>query len=218
MMCRLHLLNNKNMANELIKQRVTTPPIALLERRRAMMFSRTVEQYVINSVDNPKIMAQLYSKGLCASPDGMTKKECAAVSPSSFSIRTSMGEPFDAFQYFTQFINIPINHFYGAGFTHIVFPPNIKTFASDCFRYCGFKGTIVIPESVTSIGQRALSPSYSSSATYIMEGETPPIVRAGNFASAKMIYVPDDSLDAYISALNGIVSSSKVKPISEYSS
>lgn len=218
MMCRLHLLNNKTMANELNNNGLLPPPIALLERRRAMMFSRTVEQYVINSVDNPKIMAQLYSKGLCASPDGMTKKECAAVSPSSFSIRTSMGESFDAFQYFTQFINVPINHFYNAGFTHIVFPPNIKSFASDAFRGCRFTGVIIIPATVTNIGPRNLSPTYSPKATYIMEGETPPIVSTGNFVTANMIYVPDDSLDAYISALNGIVSSSKIKPISEYSS
>ena len=83
----------------------------------------------------------------------------------------------------------------------------LQTIGDDAFALCGHAAIggiseIVIPSTVTSIGQGALQIVDGTLQKVTMRPTTPPTLRGKLFWTAPVVYVPDASLSAYRSATN----------------
>lgn len=81
---------------------------------------------------------------------------------------------------------------------------NIPAYA---FMYGGFSGRIEIPKGIQSIGEKAFA-NCDSLEEIMFLADVPPTLGVGCFdemASLKAVYVPVESYDAYVKALDGIV-------------
>jgi len=198
-------------------------------RRRAFMNS-SKEEYVINAVDNPKIMAQLYSKGYAKSPDGMTATECSKVT-SITKFTESVGyESFDGLKYFTKLESIPYECFYNKNLSGFTLPESIKSINEGAFRFGSFPKNyyIVIPSKVSYIGLYAFIGNANRPLNYVFKGTTPPSLTTNNRApdgtlsKVGYIYVPDEAIDVYKTAWGDLTFNDttgtaldKIKPMSE---
>lgn len=70
-----------------------------------------------------------------------------------------------------------------------------------------------LPSTVTHIGNTAF---HIARGIIICRPVTPPTLGSGNFPGASVIYVPDESVEAYKTASNWSTYADKIKPLSEY--
>lgn len=97
----------------------------------------------INSVENPELMALMYSWGWAEHEQFMTFDECAAVTDAQFASKAGTSSSnslfvgvtdFSALQYFTGLTTIPSYCFNGAtSITRIIFPETIDTIGNFIF-------------------------------------------------------------------------------------
>lgn len=117
-------------------------------------------------------------------------------------------------------------------------PSNVITLYNYCFYDCEGLETIDIPDSVTTIGIQAFDNISSLKKVTIGSGvskigamaffrtnnlskiqikaTTPPTITTNSFTTNVIIYVPDDSVDAYKSANIWSTMADRIKPLSEY--
>lgn len=198
-------------------------------RRRAFMNSPK-EEYVINAIDNPKIMAQLYSKGYAKSPDGMTATECSKVTSITRFTESVNYESFDGLKYFTKLESIPSACFSNKNLSGFTLPESITRIGESAFRFGTFPKNyyIVIPSKVSYIGLYAFISNNNRPLNYVFKGTTPPALTDNNRAPENTlskvgyIYVPDDAVDVYKTAWGDLTFNEttgtaldKIKPMSE---
>lgn len=153
---------------------------------------------------NPKVMAVFYSNGLCASPHFMTIEEAKVLTSNNLKVLEGheyYNEPFDGFQYCTtagpKYTNFG-NSFIGCGFTHVIFPNNIKGFPENMFRQNKLEGIIRIPASVKSTNARCFYQMYNKNPLYaIIEGLEPFSTFASAWESVDKIYVDPTKVDVF---------------------
>lgn len=157
-----------------------------------------------------------------------------------FGHNSVIGE-FMEFELFTNVTSLINSAFFGSSLTGIKFPTTIVSAGTDVFRscgnliqailneglvtmsrpfyQCGKLSSLTIPSTVTSLGSEAFY-YCSSLATLVSLPAAPPSVsnqwlRYNNIAK---IYVPDESLEAYMSDSNwGGRYASRIHPMSELS-
>lgn len=202
-------------------------------RRRAFINSLK-EEYVINAVDNPKIMAAMYEKSFAKSPDGMTAKECANIkvnegTTSNFDFQNYnfSGESFDGLKYFTGLTWIPNSAFFYCYLTGVTLPETVTKIGSNAFRWSRFPSNyrFVVPASVTFIDVRSTTYQSKAGSTlidFVFKGTTPPSVSRTSLSYVRNIYVPDEAVDTYKAAWGNITfddttgtALDKIKPMSE---
>ena len=101
----------------------------IVNRRRVMGGSEPVN-YLMTTATNPEVLAICYSKGWCASPNGMTYEEAAAV--------TDIGTTFKG--------NTAITHFEELEYF------GVTSFSAEAFRNCSNLESVVLGANVTTIG------------------------------------------------------------------
>ena len=106
-----------------------------------------------------------------------------------------------------------ISNTYEDGVGIITFDTDVTSIENWAFDGCSELNSITIPNSVTSIGNSAFS-SCSSLTSITIEATTPPSLSSKMFSSSPIIYVPDESVDAYKSATNWSSYASQIKPMS----
>lgn len=118
----------------------------------------------ITSDTNPVIMSIMYSNGLAANENYMTKAECAAVTESQLVKGTSYNSSifysqrsnitsFDEFKYFTGITELPRYMFYDMQqLVSIQLPEQITKIGDSCFYQNKKLASINLPDSITSIG------------------------------------------------------------------
>lgn len=97
------------------------------------------------------------------------------------------------------------NAFEGASFTEIILPSTLTTIGESAFDECYHLNAVTIPNGVTSIGSDAFwgVGIYSTGSTsFTIEATVPPTLGENAFANTNdcPIYVPAASLSAYQSA------------------
>ena len=88
------------------------------------------------------------------------------------------------------------------GLTSIIIPNSVTTIGNNAFNGCSGLTSITIPNSVTSIGDSAFN-NCSGLASVTVEATTPPTLGSGAFngtASGRKIYVPSASVNTYKAA------------------
>ena len=89
------------------------------------------EGYLFTSNDNAEVVAKMYAADKCASPDGMTKAECKAVTDLGTMFNGDKNlKSFDELQYFT----------------------GLTSLGNYCFGSCTSLTSITLPNSITSLG------------------------------------------------------------------
>lgn len=172
-----------------------------VEDKNKYAFTRYATKY---TPANPKVMDVLYSNNLCASPDYMTIEEAKVLTSNNLKVLKGHGyynEPFDGFQYCTtagpQYTNFG-NNFSSCGFTHVIFPNNIKGFPEDMFRQNKLEGIIRIPASVKSTNARCFYQMYNENPLYaIIEGLEPFSTYQSAWADVNKIYVDPTKVDVF---------------------
>lgn len=103
------------------------------------------------------------------------------------------------------------------GLTHITIPSTVTTIGQSAFQYCNHITSIELPSGVTSIGVVAFA-NMPAMTKFICNATVPPTLSNTNaFASTNnaIIYVPDDSVNAYKGAANWSTYASRIKGLSE---
>ena len=119
----------------------------------------------------------------------------------------------------------------------IVIPQGVTSIANNLFRYCSKVASFSLHESIVSIGGYAFSgcgsrdlfivPSsvnqiggaafYNTPIkTFVCKATTPPTVSGNMYLTCEVLYVPDESVEAYKAATNWSTYGDKIKPLSEY--
>lgn len=122
-------------------------------------------------------------------------------------------------------VNMPLltgtlSCFQGTGILSLILPA-VSIIGDYACAECPNLHTVDLGEDVTAINQRAFL-SCSSLTTMICRATTPPTLGSVVFGSTPIasgsgvIYVPDDSVEAYKAATNWIPYSDRIKPLSEY--
>lgn len=100
---------------------------------------------------------------------------------------------------------------------NIIIPPSVTTLGSSAFASCENLRKIVVPESVLSIGQYAFSRPYGIR-KYLLYGDTVKTLQRGNAFDYNfnfLIFVPDNLVNSYKSALYWSSYSDRILPMSE---
>ena len=108
---------------------------------------------IMTSVTNPEVMSLLYRSGKLSSSEYLLKQEAELFTTDDLSIilGTNVISHFDEFKYFTGVTEIPVNCFNNMSkLTSIVLPESIKTIGRSAFSNVGLT-YIYIPESVINI-------------------------------------------------------------------
>lgn len=107
---------------------------------------------IITKKSNPEVLKICYDAGWCASQDYMTELEAKAVSDIGKTFYSKNIKTFDEFRYFTGITVIPDNGFcYCYSLSSIILPDTITSIGNMAFSGLDIK-TIDIPDSVISIG------------------------------------------------------------------
>ncbi len=94
----------------------------------------------------------------------------------------------------------------------------ITEIGKECFRDCKSLLSAILPASLTKLGDSVFYGSTNLT-TVVCKAVTPPTIGGSVFAYTKaelIIYVPDDSVEAYKTATNWSAYADKIHPISEY--
>lgn len=100
---------------------------------------------------------------------------------------------------------------------NIIIPPSVTTLGSSAFASCENLRKIVVPESVLSIGQSAFSRPYGIR-KYLLYGDTVKTLQRDNafyYNFNFLIFVPDNLVNSYKSALYWSSYSDRILPMSE---
>lgn len=128
-----------------------------LNRRRVMGVSGGVD-IIMSTETNPEMMAVVYGKGWCASPDYMTKQEAEAVTTlgSSFCMGNTSVTHFEEFVYFTGVTQLLTNSFRSASnLASIVFPTSLTYIRDYCIN--GTKIVSIDTKNVYYVGSQSLT-------------------------------------------------------------
>ena len=135
------------------------------------------ENIAFTSNTQPALMAKMYSKGFAANQNFMTKDECAALTaddlqpsktdPSQSVFYNMNMTSFNEFVYFTGLTEIKKYTFMRAKFNSIVIPDTVTSIGDQAFDVCENLANIVIPNSVTTIGTYAFSQCKSLASVVI---------------------------------------------------
>lgn len=185
-------------------------------RRRSQMVGKPAP-FVINATDNPKYMGLFYNAGWCASPDGMTAKECAAVTQQQMDKILYFGgrvgaakEPMPDLSHFKKITSLPYEAFAYTLNTGIAYcPPNLRSTKERAFRRTRCS-RYYFPASFNSIGTGI---SIDTTGIWIFNSMVPPSGLSSNISNMTEVYCPDNALAAYQDAAGDYAN--KVKPISE---
>lgn len=108
------------------------------------------------------------------------------------------------------------NIFHMSGIEKMLFPKSVVGIPYGFLRNCQSLEYVEIEENVNFIGENAFS-GCPKLITTIIHALTPPTLQNGNFNyNTNIIYVPDESVEAYRAATNWSVLSSRIKPMSEF--
>lgn len=103
-----------------------------------------------------------------------------------------------------------------SGIEKMLFPKSVVGIPYGFLRNCQSLEYVEIEENVNFIGENAFS-GCPKLITTIIHALTPPTLQNGNFNyNTNIIYVPDESVEAYRAATNWSVLSSRIKPMSEF--
>lgn len=138
------------------KNSLPKPNVCLADDTGEIFFNEdNTNEKVITSTSNPAVMAICYAKGWAAHEDYMTAAECAAVTSLDDAFKGSAITSFDELQYFTGLTGNLYQQFVSCtALTSIIVPEGI-TSLSWTFRSCGNLKSVHLPNTLTSIGERA---------------------------------------------------------------
>ena len=108
------------------------------------------------------------------------------------------------------------NIFYMSGIIKMILPPDVRGIPYGFLRECQSLEYVEIRENVIFIGSNAFSscPKLIASVIYAI---TPPVLEEGNFNhSSNIVYVPDESIEAYKSATNWNKFTGRIQPLSNF--
>lgn len=109
--------------------------------------------------------------------------------------------------------------FYRSGVTVLDFTGSTFTITKDAFAEASSRLTkVILPNTIISIGWTAFA-YCKSLKTFIVLASTPPGLQSDTFRSTNstfIIYVPDNSVEAYKTATNWSAYANKILPISQY--
>lgn len=214
-------------------------------RRRALFGSKS-PAYILNAVDNPVMTAYFHEVGLCASPDGMTAKEAAAITsldsvatPYSKNVVTNK-ESADFMQYFVNLKTIPGYFFRGTHISSIKYPDSLLSIGMWCTGVC-YIDKFVFPEGFLGVATYNCAYGFNGTKgtpiTIIFKGTTPPRLNwyqwgGGDWralfsnGAPATVYVPDASVSVYKTAWQNATGTPAgmtaerclgcIRPISEY--
>ncbi len=181
----------------------------------------------------------LMSKGISADGVGITKDDAAKVTTISTWFKNNNAiTSFDEFVHFTSIESLEYQAFYGClSLNSIAFPPSLKTSGAQTFlndtalvnvNMGGLRDLqgyamknigatfIELPDTIATIGVQALAFNKNLEIV-IARPVTPPTIDTTFLAQCNKliaIYVPDESLSAYLTAWSAYAT--KIKPLSEY--
>ena len=216
--------------------------IGLINRRRAAQSGSPAITYLITEDGNKPVYDACVDNGLCGA-EGMTYEEAALITSLGSNGRAFQGKTaithFEELAYFG-ITEIQSYAFDGCtNLTSIGIPDAVTKFGNYCFRNCVLKSiyihasvtsigngafqnissitNIIIPANVTSIGSNAFA--GCSGLTYIKcLAVTPPTLgnstALGPATYTYLIYVPDESVNAYKTAWSNVAG--RIKPLSEF--
>ena len=131
-----------------------------------------------------------------------------------YNIRTQI----NSFEFGDSVEHIPAYLCYGMSkLISITISNSVTQIGNYAFYGCSGLTSITIPNSVTSIGERAFY-QCSGITSVTMSSIVPPSLSSGVFDSTHsnlQIYVPDESVDAYKTAINWKSYADKIKPLSQ---
>ena len=90
------------------------------------------------------------------------------------------------------------------------------TYLYYAFGGCSKLTFLRIPSTVVTLDNTVVYGTYDSSVTVICMPDTPPEYKWNSLSGASVVYVPDESVDAYKAASGWSAIASKIHPLSEY--
>lgn len=182
-------------------------------------------KYLMTTKSNPQVFQICLDNGWC-SAEGMTYEDARKVtSYASTTFQKNNGiTHFNEFQYFGVTSIVVYSFWQDKNLKVIKLPNNVTTINSRAFAQCDSLLYIDIPASVTSISAGAFiyNASNNGSMQYIkcMPTTPPSIVAAStdkilDGTNNCPIYVPDESVEAYITAWSDVAD--RIKPLSAFS-
>lgn len=174
-------------------------------------------KYVITAALSPRYMSVLFKNKWCASPDGMTAQECAAVTQTMMSKEIFWGNVGNCYEtaidmrYFSQIKTLSYEMFAYSYVNGILYcPPHLES----CGQQYAFRSTrcsrYFFPASLTKLGN---SCAINTTGDFVFYSNTPPSDLSSNISSMKAVYCPDEAIEMYKAAAGSY--ESRVHPISE---
>lgn len=113
---------------------------------------------IMTATSNPEVFTICRYNGWAANESFMTEIEAASVGTIGTAFKNSRMKSFGEFQYFTGITEIPKDAFnYCTLLESILLPDTVKSIGSSAFFNCLKLKEIVIPEGVTTIGSSAFA-------------------------------------------------------------
>lgn len=174
-------------------------------------------KYVITAALSPRYMSIMFNNKWCASPDGMTAQECAAVTQTMMSKQIFFGKVSNCYEtvidmrFFSQIKTLSYEMF-GYSYVHGILycPPNLVS----CGQQNAFRATrcsrYYFPASVTKLGA---SCAINTTGDFVFYSDTPPTDLGSNISNMQAVYCPDEAIETYKAAAGSY--ESRVHPISE---
>lgn len=177
--------------NGVLTLKLYSVPLNVLKKTVTKQFVVSNPNIILTKTSNPQVMDVMYSNGLCANENYMTRAEAALVSSVQFNSGTTAStsifngksiSSFDELEYFTGLTEIPPYCFPSAAMTSVKLPPNITSIRANSFNHARLTA-LEIPEGVTTIGNSAFSVCYLTS---LSMPSTLTTIGAGAFLCAQL--------------------------------
>ena len=114
-------------------------------------------------------------------------------------------------------LNLGVSCFKNAAIESIHLPNGLKTINNSVFEKCSLLKKIILPSSITGMGASVFFDCTSLSVVVSLN-PTPFVIYTqcfDNNAANRLIYVPDESVDAYKAATNWSAYADAIRPLSE---
>lgn len=197
-----------------------------------------IENYLMTTETNPKVLSVCYAQGWCANPNYMTFAEAAKVTNigTAFAYNTEISH-FEELEYFgiksipvTAFRTCPalakiklpngITSIEQRAFTqcsalvNIDIPNSVTTIGNDCFTYCSKLTKVTIGTGIKTISTWALA-TIGALRNVTIRATVPPNIASNTFSSSgnAIFYVPESSVAAYKAKANWSALASRIQAI-----